>query len=174
MCSCNWCVTMVELHLVTGGTGAGKTTYARKLAEEIGAARFSIDEWMTTLFWMDSPDPMEFEWTIARIERCETQIREQVAALIKIEVPSVLDLGFTKADHRRAFANFAQGLGARPVLHHLNIAPDVRWDRVNDRNIERGDTYRMHVDRSMFDFMEGEWEAPDQDELRAVNGRAVR
>lgn len=164
---------MVEVHLVAGGTGAGKTTYARKLAEEIGAARFSIDEWMTTLFWMDSPERIEFAWTMARIARCESQIREQVAGLIKIGVPSVLDLGFTKADHRRAFASFAEGLGARPVLHHLDLAPDVRWDRVNARNVERGDTYRMQVDRGMFDFMEGEWEAPDEDELRAINGRTV-
>ena len=33
------------LHMVCGGVGAGKTTYARKLADEIGGLRFSIDEW---------------------------------------------------------------------------------------------------------------------------------
>ena len=42
------------LHMVCGGVGAGKTTYARKLADEIGGLRFSIDEWMTSLFGPDS------------------------------------------------------------------------------------------------------------------------
>ena len=39
------------IHLICGSTGAGKTTYALELAERIGAVRFSIDEWMTALFW---------------------------------------------------------------------------------------------------------------------------
>lgn len=37
------------IHLVAGSTGAGKTTYARKLCAEIGALHFSIDQWMATL-----------------------------------------------------------------------------------------------------------------------------
>src|SRR5689334_16988583 len=43
------------VHLICGSTGAGKTTYARRLADEIGAVVFSIDEWMAALFWMDAP-----------------------------------------------------------------------------------------------------------------------
>ncbi len=43
-----------RVHLIAGSTGAGKTTYARALAEQVGGVRFSIDEWMTALFWMDS------------------------------------------------------------------------------------------------------------------------
>jgi predicted kinase len=41
--------------LISGSTGAGKTTYSRKLAKERHALVFSIDEWMKTLFWMDAP-----------------------------------------------------------------------------------------------------------------------
>ena len=40
-----------DLILIVGCTGAGKTTYARRLADEIGGIRFSIDEWMMALFW---------------------------------------------------------------------------------------------------------------------------
>ena len=43
------------IHLIWGSTGAAKTTYALQLAPELGAIRFSIDEWMAALFWMDSP-----------------------------------------------------------------------------------------------------------------------
>ena len=47
------------MHLLCGPTGAGKTTYARELAEAESAVRFSIDEWMSALFWMDAGDPWE-------------------------------------------------------------------------------------------------------------------
>ncbi len=37
------------VHLLCGLNGAGKTTYARRLAEARGAVRFSLDEWLLTL-----------------------------------------------------------------------------------------------------------------------------
>lgn len=37
-------------HLICGFIGSGKTTFARKLEKETGAARFTKDEWMVRLF----------------------------------------------------------------------------------------------------------------------------
>jgi len=66
-----------KIILVTGGTGAGKTTYSQKLCKEIGALRFSIDDWMTGLFWMDAPEGgATFDWAMTRIERAEGLIRQ--------------------------------------------------------------------------------------------------
>jgi predicted kinase len=161
------------VHLITGSTGAGKTTYAIALAEKLGGVRFSIDEWMTTLFWMDSPKPIEFEWTMARIARCESQIWEQVKCLAALGVPVVLDLGFTRADHRTKFAALASGVGAKVQLHWLDIPAEERWQRVLQRNHKKGDTFSMEVDRVMFDFMEGQWHAPTEAEMRAMNGATV-
>ena len=62
------------IHLICGSTGAGKTTYAVRLSAELGAIRFSIDEWMASLFWMDSPQPIEPDWTMQRLERCHDRI----------------------------------------------------------------------------------------------------
>ena len=63
-----------ETILVVGCTGAGKTTYARKLADELGALRFSIDEWMMPLFGPDQPTPIRFDWMMERVNRCEAMI----------------------------------------------------------------------------------------------------
>lgn len=151
--------------LVTGGTGAGKTTYAMALAQEIGAVRFSIDEWMTDLFWMDAPEPPSFDWAMSRIGRAETRIREMAAQILSRDVPVILDLGFTKCAHRRAFADWAERLGHTAVLHWIDLPPETRWERVQGRNREQGETFAMEVPRAMFEFMEGEWEPPTDDEM---------
>ncbi len=167
-------MTRSDVILVTGATGAGKTSYAIDLAKRIDGVRFSIDDWMTTLFWMDSPQPITFDWTMVRIERCEAQILEQVEALSALGVPSILDLGFTRIDHRARFAAAARTIGAACSLHWVNIPATERWQRVQLRNAEKGETYAMHVDRDMFDFMEGQWQAPSDDEISALNGHIIQ
>lgn len=161
---------MTDLYLVAGATGAGKTTYARRLAEDRRALRFSIDEWMTDLFWMDSPDPIDFNWTMERIGRCEQRIRSELASLVALGVPAVLDLGFTRRDHRAAFGRFGRQIGMMPRLIVLDLPAEVRWARVQQRNEERGVTWRMAVDRPMFDFIEQHWQAPDASEMAALDG----
>jgi predicted kinase len=156
--------------LVVGCTGAGKTTYALKLADEIGGVRFSIDEWMTALFWADSPQPLQFDWTMQRIARCEALIFAQVCQLAARGVPALLDLGFTTKAHRDRFRALATEAGLTCVVHFVDVPADERWYRVNRRNKERGETYAMQVDRQMFDFMEGMWEPPDPAEWEAGGG----
>lgn len=160
--------------IVAGSTGAGKTTYARDLATRLGGIRFSIDDWMTNLFWMDSPQPIAFEWTMERITRCEAQILEQVAVLAPLGIPAILDLGFTRTDHRARFADAAAKIGATASLHWVNVSPKERWQRVQQRNLEKGETFAMAVDRAMFDFMEGQWQPPSAEEIRALNGKIIR
>lgn len=156
--------------LIVGSTGAGKTTYARRLAEELGGVRFSIDEWMTTLFWADSPQPIEFQWTIERVRRCEQQIMAMARQLATRGVPVMLDLGFTTKEHRDRFRTFAAEAGLGAVVHFIDVPADERWFRVNRRNQQRGETYAMQVDWQMFDFMDAMWEPPLEDEWSADGG----
>jgi len=153
-----------RVYLITGGTGAGKTTYAISLAKETGAIRFSIDDWMTTLFWMDSPDPISFDWAMERINRAERQIWETARQALEQGLSVILDLGFTKAVHRQKFYDLAKFAGTEFALHWVDVSPEERWRRVQFRNAEKGETYAMNVPREMFDFMENEWEAPRDDE----------
>lgn len=158
------------VHLIAGSTGAGKTTYALSLAARTGALRFSIDEWMTTLFEADRPDPIEFDWMMQRIGRCEAMIWILVEQGAEHGTASILDLGFTTAEHRARFAEKAQAAGLPVQLHFLDVPAEDRWARVQRRNAEKGETYRLTVDRGMFDFMEGLWQAPDDAEMAALNG----
>ena len=162
-----------DLILVVGCTGAGKTTYARALADEIGGVRFSIDEWMMALFWPDSPQPIQFAWTMERVNRCEAQIFAMAQQLAERGVPAILDLGFTKPEHREKFRVLARETGLTAAVHFIDVPADERWYRVNRRNKEQGETYAMQVDRQMFDFMEGLWQPPDEAEWSAHGGRRI-
>ncbi len=160
-------------HLMCGSTGAGKSTYAQELAKNLGGMHFAIDRWMVALFWQDSPQPIEFDWTMARIDRCEALIFETAKQAVAIGVPAILDLGFTKAAHRGKFARLAGEANIPVQLHLLDVPLETRWARVEGRNADKGATYAMQVDRSMFDFVEAMWELPDEAEMKALNGRVV-
>jgi predicted kinase len=164
---------LARVILVVGATGAGKTTYARKLADELGALRFSIDEWMGPLFAKDSPQPIQFEWMMERIGRCEAMMLTLVSQAARRGVSSVLDLGFTKRAHREAIAAACADAGYVSAIHFVDGDSTVRWERVKKRNLKQGETYVMQVDRAMFDFMEAMWEPPFPEEWQANGGLRV-
>lgn len=166
-------IVLPDLVLIVGCTGAGKTTYARQLVDQLGAVRFSIDEWMTALFWADSPQPIEFQWTMERVERCEAQIFAMVRQLATRGIPAVLDLGFTRKQHRDKFRALGAQAGLTSVVHFLDVPAEERWLRVGRRNQQRGETFAMEVNRQMFDFMEGLWEPPTSEEWGADGGLRI-
>lgn len=164
---------MTQVILVIGCTGAGKTTYARKLAEESGAIRFSIDEWMVPLFGEDMPEPIRFDWMMERVNRCEAMIFATAQQVVARGLPVVLDLGFTKKTHRDKFRALCAEAGLSVVVHFVDALRETRWQRVEQRNRAKGETFAMTVDRSMFDFMETMWEPPRPDEWQANGGQLI-
>lgn len=154
-----------SVHLICGATGAGKTTYAKKLASDIGAVRFSIDESMITLFDADRPEGADFDWYMNRINRIETDLWQTTLQIAGQNVDVILDLGFSLKAHRTAFRNRAGAAGCSTCLHYLDISTDERWKRVEERNQHKGDTYALEVTRPMFDFVDAMFETPENTEM---------
>jgi predicted kinase len=142
------------LHLVCGSTGAGKTTFSPRLARELGAMHFSIDDWRVRLFGPDLPQPLKWSWISERVARCEDLIATTALQLGRQSVPSILDLGLLRSDHRRGIANHATQAGLAVRLHFVDVPAEERWRRVQARNYAKGETYRVTVTRPMFDFIE--------------------
>ena len=64
------------------------------------------------------------------------------------------------------FANRARNMNINPEIHFLNVAKDIRKQRVNKRNLEKDPSvYAFEVTDMMFNFMEPKFEIPDQEEL---------
>ncbi|WP_321846905.1 AAA family ATPase [Paraburkholderia bannensis] len=159
---------MAEIHLVFGAQGAGKSTYARTLATEIGGTRFSIDEWMAQLYGPDLPVPINLGWIIERVQRCEHQIWRIAEQIAKNGGCVVLDLGFTKARNRSAFIELARDAGIPSKLHYVSAPHEIRRSRVMTRNHEKGETFSFEVTPAMFEYMEAEFEAPTEFELASA------
>jgi predicted kinase len=111
------------------------------------------------------PDPVEFEWMMERVERCESQIWSVAAGVMATGGSVVLDLGLMRRTDRARVAEIARACDL-PARFHLVTAPrDVRRARVMARNEVAGEAFTIVVPPQMFDFMEGVYEAPDAEEL---------
>jgi len=163
----------MDVHLVVGSTGAGKSTYARRLARECGGVCFVVDEWMQRLFHPDRPEAAGYEWYAPRIERCTEMIWSLVVDLVRTGAPSVLEIGLTERAAREAFYERTARAGLSLQLYVVDAPAEVRWHRVEARNRERGPTFALDVTREMFDFVEQMWEPPSDEELRAHGGQRV-
>ncbi len=164
---------MRTFHLICGSTGAGKTTYAIALSKKLSAAHFSIDEWMMTLYGPDRPTPINLPWIFERVERCETQMAALALQLGRYGQPAVLDTGLMRQEQRQKWAAHATQAGLKVQLHFLDVPSDERWRRVNQRNEQQGETYRLTVTRPMFDYIDSVWQPPTPEEMAALNGVRV-
>ena len=156
--------TGAVLHLVAGPTGAGKTTYARALADRTGGICFSIDEWMNRLFWPDLPEKNDFGWAMERVGRCEAQVAALAVQLAQRGCSSVVDFGLTTRAQREGWMRRAKDAGLNVELHALELPPEVRWSRVQGRNEAAQGTFVFPVTRAMFEGMEQLWESPGSEE----------
>lgn len=162
---------MTDVHFIVGSTGAGKTTYARKLAREHGALPFSIDEWMRELFAADLAGA-DFAAIAQRVERVRRQMWDVAASAQTLGVASVFDTGLLTRASRTQARQEASRRGLAACFHYVAAPPETRWERVAARNAQRGDSFAFEVTRPMFDFIETIWEAPDETE-RTAPGFAI-
>lgn len=162
--------------LIVGSTGAGKTTYAKRLEKETAAAVYSIDDWMKALYWPDMPANPDNQWFIEnskwytdRISRCEDLILQLTFDRARRNENTLLDLGFSTAEHRQRFIQALSAQGISVETHYLDVPAELRWQRVQKRNSEKGETFAMTVDRQMFDFIESIFEPPHSSEGAPVH-----
>jgi predicted kinase len=158
---------MATIHMVFGPQGAGKSTYARQLAERVAGVRFSIDDWMGHLYGPDLPKPMDIAWIMQRVHRCEQRIWATAADVAARGSDVVLDLGFMKEANRTEFLSLAASNGLPTQLHLVDAPCDIRRRRVLARNQHKGETFSFEVTPAMFDFMEQQFEPATAVELES-------
>ena len=154
------------IHLIVGNTGSGKTTYSNKLKEKTKGIIFSIDKWNNILFLPDKTDKDGLEWFLERINRAESIISSLILQLERIKTDSILDLGFSKFEHREKFRKFARINNIEIKIHFLDVSKGTRLKRIGERNNEKGETFEFEVTQENFEFMESWFEKPSEIELK--------
>lgn len=161
-----------RLHLIVGPVGAGKSTFGEKLAREHRAVRLTLDQWMSELYGLDErPSVGRTEWYVERTERCLRVLEPIAFRLADVSTNVVLEIGLIRRAAREAFYRRADDAGHALAIYALDAPRDVRRERVERRNRERGPTFSMEVPLPFFEFASDLWEAPDEEE-RARRGIA--
>jgi predicted kinase len=156
------------LHVIFGPCGAGKTTYAHAFARRDGAVAFILDDWMARLFGPDIPEPIEYEWMLERVGRCEAQIWSTAAGVLATGTSVILDIGLMRKADRERVRQIAEGAELPLQWHFVDAPQQVRRARVAGRNTIRGESFAIEVTPDLFDFIEGVYEAPEPAELQGA------
>lgn len=160
-----------RIHLVVGPVGAGKSTFARELCRESDGVRLTLDEWMTMLFSDDRPDVGIAEWYIERAARCVEQIWRVTKSVLHTGTDVVLEIGLIQRRDREALYSRVDAQGFDLTVYVVDAPRELRRDRVEQRNRERGATFSMEVPPHIFERASDMWEPLTDAEC---DGRDVR
>ena len=153
------------LNVIFGPCGAGKTTYAHAFARREKAVAFILDDWMARMFGPDMPEPLQYDWMIERVGRCEGQIWATAAGVLAAGTSVILDIGLMRVADRARVREIAEATGFDLQFHFVDAPQAVRRARVLDRNQVRGESFAIAVTPDLFEFIEGVYEPPEPGEL---------
>src|SRR5262249_19252634 len=145
-----------------------KTTYAHAFARREKAVAFILDDWMARLFGPDMPEPLQYEWMIERVQRCEAQIWSTAAGVLAAGTDVILDIGLMRRADRARVREIAEAAELPLQFHFVTASAQARRARIAQRNVVRGESFAIEVTPELFDFIEGVYEPPEPGELEGA------
>lgn len=149
-----------KIYMIFGFVGSGKTTFARRLEEQLPAFRFSPDEWMVALYGTNPPADKFGEYH----RKIELFIESQYKRLLELGVDIILDCGFWKRADRNYVRQFAASKGIETVLYWLECPEEEMLKRVLARNDTLESSGSLFIDQNAFELFKSRVEPLGSDE----------
>lgn len=153
---------MAKAILICGKICSGKSTYARRLRQETGAAVLSVDEIMIALFGLYAGEKHD-EYAA----RTEAYLLGKSLELVAAGIGVVLDWGFWGRASRAEAKAFFTSRGVACEMHYLDVSEAVWRMRLEERNrrVKAGEASAYLVDENLARKAGSLFEAPDENEI---------
>ena len=157
---------MAKVIMTCGKICCGKTTYARKLEEELGAVILSIDEVMLALF-PDGAGEMHDAYAL----RTEQYLLSLSLKILESGTDVILDWGLWTRAQRDRLREFYRANHFQSEIHYLRIDRPEWEKRIRGRNARPADASCYYVDEGLLEKVESLFEEPDAEEITKVIGQ---
>ena len=161
------------LHVLCGKLASGKTTLARRIAEESGAVLVCEDMWLSRLF---PGEIATFADYLNRSARFRSALAPHVRSLLRSGTAVVLDFAGNVPQERAWARALCDSEGVRLVLHYVKASDDLCKRQLRQRNAERPDGSQPTSDEE-FDEITKYFVPPDAGEgfeVRMYDAGALR
>ncbi|MDP2650080.1 MAG: ATP-binding protein, partial [bacterium] len=119
------------LFILTGLPGAGKTTYAKQLAQQSDAVVFSLDTEMHKRYGADHHIDLE-----VREKASKYDLLPEIENLLAQGTSVILDYGFYRQEERARYERMAKRFGVQSRIVYITASYQKLLERIEKRNTE--------------------------------------
>lgn len=145
-----------RLIILCGLPGSGKTTFAKRLENELSIVRLCPDEWMADL-------GIDHDNSITH-DRLEERLSRLDLTLLGLGQSVVLEYGFWGRSERDQKRSDARSLGVPVDLYYFNPPREELWQRLMMRN-QHGEYGIVPISHTDLERMSAIFQAPDSAEF---------
>jgi predicted kinase len=153
-------MTAGTLYFLIGKMGAGKSTYAKRFAQDNGTVLISEDDWLSQLYPGEINNFNDF---LVRHRKLLTVLRSHVPQILAAGTSVIMDFPANTRDARQWFLRVAESANAPHQAIYLELSDDACLQQVAKRRQEQPERSQFDTPE-MFAEVTQYFQAPGDDE----------